>query len=226
MSEQSELNDHNKSAWNDLYASTSELVWGREPVGFLATCLPEARALPAGPVLDAAAGEGRNLSVLLRLGREVTACDASSAALAKIPAEPRRRVTTTVCDLSSVPFPDRHFALILLSDAVETLPDPRPVLTELFRLLAPGGCLLANAPEHDDGVAKIEMEPAPGGGSLYQGRYYYHFYTRAEAEALFTARGFEIAASHDCRWEEPPHPHFRDRAHRHHSRVILARRPA
>ncbi|HVW21582.1 MAG TPA: class I SAM-dependent methyltransferase [Opitutaceae bacterium] len=225
LSEPSELNDHNKSAWDELYASTPELVWGREPVGFLARCLPERSSLPEGPVLDAAAGEGRNLPVLLRFGRPVTACDASGSALSKIPAEARRRVTALVCDLAAVPLPDRSFSLILLSDAVETLPDPEPVLAELYRLLAPGGCLLANVPEHDDGVAAIEMEPAPGGGFLYQGRYYYRFYTRAQAEALFAAQGFAIAASHDCRWEEPPHPHFRDRAHHHHSRVILARRP-
>jgi hypothetical protein len=69
------------------------------------------------------------------------------------------------------------------------------------------------------------MQPAEGGGWLYQGRYYYHFYTRAEAEALFLAAGLELAASDDCVWDEAPHPHFRAVSHRHHSRVVLGRRP-
>ena len=52
-----ELNTDNKSAWNDLYASTPELIWGPEPVGFLPRFLPAAADLPAGGVLDAGSGE-------------------------------------------------------------------------------------------------------------------------------------------------------------------------
>jgi len=221
-----ELAELNKSAWNQLYASTPDLIWGRDPIGFLPRLLPGAAALPEGPVLDAAAGEGRNLPVLLALGRAVTASDASPAALEKIPPGLRTRVTTLVCDLARAPLPDARFALILLSDVVETLPEPEIVLAELRRLLVPGGCLLANIPLHDDGVAGLNMQPADGGGWLYRGRYYYRFYTQGEAEALFRAAGLELAASDDCTWDEPPHPHFRTAAHRHHSRVLLGRRPA
>ena len=219
------LCDSNKSAWDELYASTQELIWGREPIGFLPRLLPPASILPAGPVLDAAAGEGRNVPVLLSFGRPVTAWDASPAALAKIPAALRARVTTEVCDLARPPGPDGHFAFILLSDTVETLPDPQPILAKLCRLLVPRGLLLANVPAHDDGVAGINMQPVNGGGWLYRGRYYYHFYTRAEAEALLTDAGLALVASDDCLWDEPPHPHFRDATHRHHSRVLLGRRP-
>jgi len=220
------LNDSNKSAWDNLYASTPELIWGREPIGFLPRFLPAAATLPPGPVLDAAAGEGRNLPVLLALGRPVTAWDASPAALAKIPARWRKRVTTEVCDLADSPGPDGHFALILLSDTIETLPEPQPVLAELRRLLVPGGVLLANVPAYDDGVVGINMQPVNGGGWLYRGRYYYQFYSETEAEGLFEAAGLELAASDDCRWDEPPHPQFRAATHRHHSRVLLGRRPA
>jgi len=219
------LSDSNKSAWDQLYASTPELIWGREPIGFLPHLLPAASALPPGPVLDAAAGEGRNLPALLTLGRPVTACDASAAALAKIPATLRARVATLVCDLTRVPGPDRQFALILLSDAVETLPEPEPVLAEMRRLLVPGGFLLANIPLQDDGTVGVSMQPAEGGGWLYQGRYYYRFYAPAEAEALLVAAGLELVSSDDRHWEEPPHPHFREASHRHHSRVLLGRRP-
>ncbi len=220
------LSDSNKSAWDELYASTPELIWGREPIGFLPRLLPDAASLPPGPILDAAAGEGRNLPVLLSLGRPVTAWDASPAALAKIPAAVHAQVATLACDLAEPPGPDARFALILLSDTVETLPEPEPILAALARLLVPGGLLLANVPAHDDGVAGINMRPAEGGGWLYRGRYYYHFYARAEAEALFARAGLELAASDDCLWEEPPHPQFRDATHRHHSRVLLGRRPA
>lgn len=220
----SELSEHNKQAWDELYASTPELVWGGEAVGFLPGCLPPAASLPEGPALDAAAGEGRNLAALLGLGRAVVACDSSAAALAKIPRGLLSRITTTVCDLAQMPFPDATFAFILLSDAIETLPDPRPALAEMRRALLPGGCLLANVPANDDGAAGIDMQPAPGGGWLYRGRFYYRFYNRAETEGLFTSSGLAVADCVDCHWTEKPHPHFRADTHRHHSRVVLSRR--
>lgn len=221
----SKLNLENKSAWDRLYASTPDLIWGREPIAFLPRCLPRANDLPPGGVLDAAAGEGRNLSTLLTLERPVTACDASPAALAKIPAAHRERITTLQCDLDSVPQPDASFAFILLSDVVETLPAPAPVMAELFRLLAPGGLLLTNIPSDDDGIAGVEMQSVASGGWLYRGRYFYRFYDRAEAEGLLTTVGFELVSDDVCSWLEPAHPHFREQSHQHRSHVLLVRRP-
>jgi SAM-dependent methyltransferase len=225
LSPSSELNLENKSAWDHLYASTPDLIWGREPIAFLPRCLPRAADLPAGAVLDAAAGEGRNLPVLLTLGRPLTACDSSAAALAKIPAALRERVTTLTCDLGGVPLPAASFAFILLSDVVETLPAPAPIMAELFRLLVPGGLLLTNIPSDDDGIAGVEMNPVSGGGWLYRGRYFYRFYNRREAEGLLTGAGFELVSDDVCSWLEAAHPHFREQSHQHRSQVLLVRRP-
>lgn len=218
-----DLNARNKSAWEALYASTPESIWGREPVGFLAPFLPDPATLPPGDVLDAAAGEGRNLPPLLALGRPVIACDASASALAKIPAPLAGAVRTLTCDLARVPLPEASCAFILVSDVIETLPDPEPVLSELARLLVPGGLLLANIPGSDDGVAGIDMRPA-GPGWLYQEKYYYRFYDRAEAARLLARAGLASVRDEICEWIEHPHPHFRATAHAHRSQVLLARR--
>ncbi len=225
MSHTPDLNTRNKAAWEKLYASTTDSVWGRAPVGFLAPHLPPPGDLPPGDVLDAATGEGRNLPPLLALGRAVAACDASSAALEKIPAAIRARVETFTCDLAHVPAPDGRFAFILLSDVVETLPDPAVVLAEMRRLLAPGGLLLANIPGDDDGVAGVEMESAGDHGWLYRGRYFYRFHSREQAEDLIRAAGLDVITCMPCAWEELPHPEFRDSAHTHRSLVMIARRP-
>lgn len=219
-----DLNHHNKSAWDELYASTKESVWGGSPVGFLAQHLPLAAALPPGAVLDAATGEGRNLPPLLGLGRPVTACDASAAALAKIPASLRQRVALVESDLADLPLPSASFGFVLLCDVVETLPEPVAVLRELRRLLVPGGLLLVNIPGDDDGITGIDMEPAEARGWLYRGRYYYRFYSRAEAEALLVEAGLELVESHVTTWHEEPHPHFRPDAHTHRSLILSARR--
>ncbi len=194
------------------------------PVGFLTKYLPPVTNLPPGAVLDAATGEGRNLPPLLALGRPVTACDASAAALGKIPAPLRQRVALVESDLAELPLPSASFAFVLLSDVVETLPDPVAVLRELGRLLVPGGLLLLNIPDSDDGIAGIEMEPTAANGWLYRGRYYFRFYSRAEAEALIVEAGLALVESHVATWHEEPHPHFRPEAHTHRSLILTARR--
>ncbi|GAB1489247.1 hypothetical protein MASR2M8_17000 [Opitutaceae bacterium] len=223
MPQAPDLNARNKSAWETLYASTPESIWGREPVGFLQAFLPTASSLPPGDVLDAAAGEGRNLGLLLTLGRAVTACDASASALAKIPAALAGSVRTVTCDLANVPLPDASFAFILFCDVIETLPDPVPVLRELSRLLVPGGLLLVNIPGSDDGVAGVDMQPA-GPGWLYQEKYYYRFYEPAETDALLAQTSLVRVQEETFEWVEHPHPHFRPSAHTHRSRILLARR--
>ncbi len=219
------LNAHNKTAWDLLYASTPKSVWGHKPVGFLIPHLPAPELLPPGDILDAATGEGRNLAPLLALGRPVTATDASASALAKIPADLAARVTRLQCDLAVIPVPDRTFAFVLLSDVVETLPEPAAVLGELRRLLVPGGLLLVNIPGDDDGISGIDMQPAPDRAWLYRGRYYYKFHSRAEAEALLANAGLELVTVQVIDWEEDAHPEFRSEPHTHRSLVLLARRP-
>ncbi len=220
-----DLNFRNKSAWEHLYSSTDDAIWGRQPVGFLAAALPRPEDLPpTGAVLDAASGEGRNLPVLARLGRPLVACDASPSALAKIPADLRPHLRTHTCDLAHVPEPDDSFAFILASDVIETLPEPEPVLREFARLLAPGGLLLANIPGPDDGVAGIDMQPGESGGWMYQEKYYFRFYAPAEFDALLERSGLTTVTARELDWEEEAHPNFRTEHHHHRSRIVLARR--
>lgn len=218
-----DTNGSNKAAWDALYASTAAPIWGEEPVGFLAGHLPDFSTLPPGDVLDAASGEGRNLPLLLAGGRPVLACDASAAALAKIPAAVLARVTTFTCDLAAIPRPDASCAFILACDIIETLPDPRPALREFARLLAPGGLLLANIPGGDDHIAGHDMSAA-GEGWLYREKYYFRFYEPAEISALLHEVGLECRRLESCTWQEAAHPHFRPAPHEHRSRILLATR--
>ena len=222
-----ELSRQNKSAWDRLYQTTAVSVWGTEPVGFLAASLRDfADELPpVRRVLAAAAGEGRNLPVLLQLGAAVTACDASAAALAKIPPDIAARVSPICCDLEQVAFPDAHFDFVLLSDVVETLPEPNPVLREMRRILVPGGQLLCNLPLPEDGAAGDGMTRLGPNRYLYRERYYYRFFSAAAGARLFASCGFQVVRQQDYEWEEPAHPQFRPNPHRHRSSVLLAEKP-
>jgi SAM-dependent methyltransferase len=60
---------------------------------------------------------------------------------------------TYVCDLARIPVPDDQYDLVLLTQVLEHVPEPKPVLQELFRVLKPGGAIWLTAPlffeEHD-----------------------------------------------------------------------------
>jgi SAM-dependent methyltransferase len=51
-----------------------------------------------------------------------------------------------VCDLRSIPVEDERYDLVLLTQVLEHLPEPRQVLSELFRVLRPGGELWLSTP--------------------------------------------------------------------------------
>jgi diaminopimelate decarboxylase len=223
------LADANRAAWDRLYRSTNELVWGTAPLPFLSDFVEDFRRVLRAPsrLLDAGAGEGRNLGVLLRCGAdEMHALDSSARALEKIPKAVRARVRCTQADLAATGFPDAHFDGITILDAIETLPDCAAVLAELARVLKPGGLLLCNIPGLDDGIAGTDMQAIGQNAFLYRQAYYFQFVERHEAEALLVRAGFEVLRSCRCQWREQPHPGFRREAHLHTSQVFLARRPA
>jgi len=219
----------NKKAWDSLYASTAELVWGREPLPFLADFTEDFRhALrPPSRLLDAGAGEGRNLPFILGCGAgETHALDASSHALEKIPPALRGKVRLQRADLDATGFPDAHFDGITILDVIETLPDTVAVLRELHRILKPGGLLLCNIPGMEDGVAGIDMQAIGQTAFLYRKTYYFQFIERREAELLLQRAGFELLRCCHCQWVEQHHPGFRTGEHMHLSQIFLVRRPA
>ncbi len=223
------LADANKHAWDDLYASTRDLVWGSDVLPFLGEFTAAFRAALSAPsrLLDAGAGEGRNLPFLLDCAAdEVHAVDASSHALDKLPDAVRARVRCRVADLTATGYAGSQFDGICLLDVFETLPNADAVLAELYHILKPGGLLLCNIPGFDDGVAGHDMHALSKDAFLYQSSYFYRFLEPQAAEALLLAAGFELVHSRRCEWLEAAHPGYRSEAHTHVSHVLLVRRPA
>ena len=216
----------NKKAWDDLYGTTSQPVWGRQPIGFLEEFL--AYVTPAlgqaSRVLDAGAGDGRNVATLQRTGARVTICDASHHGLRKVRDLAGEAIRRAQCDLTLLPYLDGAFDFVLMTDVVETLPDPEPALSEARRVLAPGGVLLCNIPGHADPIADDAMSRLAGEGFLYRDTYFFRFTDVAAASALLGRHGFDIVMSGQRTWIEDPHPAFRSYAHEHISNVFLARK--
>jgi SAM-dependent methyltransferase len=102
-------------------------------------------------ILDAGCGNGRYTRFLLQQADAdalVTGFDYSQMMLKR--ARDRRasdRATHVAADLTRLPYADAAFDAIVCGWVLEHLPDPRPGLQELARVLRPGGKLLLLATE-------------------------------------------------------------------------------
>ena len=99
---------------------------------------------PGPEVLDAGAGQGTMSIRLERLGYEVTSTDVSHAAVELL----RGRLSGPVADASitNLPFDDESFDGAVLGEVLEHIDDDRGALTELARVLRPGGVLAVSVP--------------------------------------------------------------------------------
>ncbi len=97
-------------------------------------------------ILDAGCGNGRYSRFLLRHAdpdATITAFDLSPRMLDRARRRlASERVSHAMADLTRLPFRDGQFDAIVCGWVLEHLPDPRPGLNELARVLRPGGKLL------------------------------------------------------------------------------------
>lgn len=145
-------------------------------------------------ILDAGCGNGRYSKFLLRWADDdatVTGFDLSQRMLKRA----RRRLKSprvhhVAAELTRIPFGDDHFDAVVCGYVLEHLPDPRPGLSELARVMRPGGKLLLLATE--DTFT----------GSMCSRMWHCRTYNRAELRRV----------CHDCglRWEKP---HFFSKLH-------------
>ncbi len=97
-------------------------------------------------ILDAGCGNGRYTKFLLRhadAGALVTAFDLSQRMLKRARHRLRNsRATQVAADLTRLPYADAAFDAVVCGWVLEHLPDPRPGLLELARVMRPGAKLL------------------------------------------------------------------------------------
>ncbi|WP_428641916.1 class I SAM-dependent methyltransferase [Roseibium sp.] len=84
---------------------------------------------------------------------------------------PREREASacTLVDDADLPFPDLSFDRVMLVHALDHCSDPEAVLREAWRVLAPGGRLIAVVPNRSGLWAQSELSPF-GYGRPYSGR--------------------------------------------------------
>ena len=109
-------------------------TWQRHVAAYAAA----AELLPAGRTLDLGCGVGHSYRLLAP--RETVGVDIDPDALAG----QERQVVAA--DMRSLPFPDGSFAAVLSVQSIEHVPDARPVLSEVTRVLAGDGVAIFVTP--------------------------------------------------------------------------------
>ncbi|MFI0452530.1 class I SAM-dependent methyltransferase [Actinomadura sp. 6N118] len=170
------------------------------------------RVTPGERVLDMGCGAGRHAFELYRRGANVVAFDLDPDELAGVETMfgamrlegevPEAAAAETVQgDALDLPFPDGHFDKIIASEVLEHIPDDMKAMTELLRVLKPGGRLAVTVPswlpERVCWALSEDYHTAPGG--------HVRIYTRAELEAKLKATGFQVNGHHHAHGLHAPY---------------------
>jgi ubiquinone/menaquinone biosynthesis C-methylase UbiE len=145
---------------------------------------------PTGDALDLGCGDGR-LTTNLRTER-LTAADVSRVALER--ARSRLGEIATLVELESdapLPFDDTSFDLVLCAETLEHVRDVQTLLSEIRRVLRPGGTLAISTPSHGRltaaravvlGWERVADPLSP----------HLRFFTRSSLRRLVAALGFDV----------------------------------
>jgi 2-polyprenyl-3-methyl-5-hydroxy-6-metoxy-1,4-benzoquinol methylase len=104
--------------------------------------LPEPR--PGMRLLDVGCGTGHQLRNLNDAGFAVTGVDGSEDMLAHA-RELNPGAELRQANVDALPFPDASFDVVICLEVLRYLPDPQPCLSEIRRVLRPGGKALVTA---------------------------------------------------------------------------------
>lgn len=139
-------------------------------------------------VLDLGCGDGYLAVMLTERGHAVTALDLSQDRLDKFAEKARRlgikqvRASATKTGLESA-----SFEAIVSSEVLEHLPEPRAMLEEAHRLLAPGGVLVLCVPNEE----RIRRIVCPHCRERFSVDGHLHVFSAQSLAALVREAGFE-----------------------------------
>lgn len=170
---------------------------------------------PVGPgdrVLDMGCGGGRHAFALYKRGADVLAFDMSAEDLVEVRSmfaaihlageAPEGASANTVRGTAySLPFPDGTFDRIIAAEIMEHLPEDELAMSELFRVLKPGGLIAVTVPrwlpEKVNWALSEDYHNVPGG--------HIRIYKGTELRAKLEKQGLEFQGQHHAHGLHAPY---------------------
>lgn len=143
------------------------------------------RIKPQGTVLDIGCGAGGLVRELLTAGYDARGMDTARALANILPADLRPRIT--LAELDACHYPAGNFDIIMLSDVLEHVRNPRELLREVRRILKDDGQVIISVPNWSCAEARVFGHKH--WRNLDVPRHLWHF-THASLSALLRRTGF------------------------------------
>jgi SAM-dependent methyltransferase len=175
------VRDYYEELWQGLPERLDPPDWKLRR-GFL---LSEVR--PGDRALDLGCGAGEFTAVLADAGSEVVGVDVAEAALTRARSAHPELEFRRVPIEGPLPLDDAAFDLVWSSEVIEHVADTARWLSEVRRVLAPGGRLLLTTPSHGRvrvALGGVERFSEPLGDHL-------HLYTQSSLRTLLDEFAFE-----------------------------------
>jgi ubiquinone/menaquinone biosynthesis C-methylase UbiE len=221
--------------WNDAYqvpqTKGESNLWGDPPVPYAATAAELFARNGAKVILDLPCGDGRNLPPLAKGAPILLAGDTSKNAMriAEQVAEKsgiREKTVFVEVDAFDTGFLDNSVDGIFCWDLLGHLRDVEDALKELYRILAPGGSIVANQwTMNDCQVSDPNIKEIAPKEYIDHFDFYCRFYDREDIDKQLGSVGLSASNVEVQRWWEPPHAGYRDYEHEHESLIFTVTKP-
>lgn len=221
------IDQQGKEEWDNAYnLQGTSVLWSEPPVPFIQEYAVDLfKKSNPQEVLDLPCGDGRNTLPLAQAFPRIMAADVSRRAI-KIAQKNLEKKNIRNCsyeyaDIFSTPWSDNHFDSILCWGTLGHLARPILALTELMRILKPGGRLIAGFFSVNDPMKGINMEEIAPNEFMYDNRFFYRFYEPSDLKSIASKLSGKEPEVRTTQWEEPPHKGFREYTHMHESHALI-----
>ncbi|HEY0639713.1 MAG TPA: class I SAM-dependent methyltransferase [Pseudonocardiaceae bacterium] len=222
--------------WNNAYdtsqAQEAGNLWGDPPVPYARTAAELFARNGAAVVLDLPCGDGRNLPPLAEGAPILLAGDTSVNAMSIAErvvdrAGTRRKTVFVETDAYATGLLDNSVDGIFSWDLLGHLNNPGEALKEFWRILRPGGHIVANMwTMNDCQVSDPNIREIAPKKYIDHFDFYCEFYDREDLDKLLTSVNMPPVLVETQSWWEPPHAGYRDYEHQHESLIFTIRKNA